>query len=137
MRKSRAPIVPCKYVDWKYYEDMNDPFFIEAMNQCKEMELYDIMDFRYDWNEEILAQFHCSLYYDEQEIAFYWTIEGVKYEVDYMTFSRILGLGTRDEARDPSHVEWQLKPYQVPTLFSILSMARKERQAISCPSTMQ
>jgi len=81
------------------------------------MELYDIMDFRYDWNEKILAQFHCSLYYDEQEIAFYWTIEGVKYEVDYMTFSRILGLGTRDEARDPIHVEWQLKPYQVPTLF--------------------
>ena len=59
------------------------------------MGLYDIMGFRYDWNEEILAQFHCSLYYDEQEIAFYWTIEGVKYGVDYMTFSRILGLGTR------------------------------------------
>jgi hypothetical protein len=34
-----------------------------------------------------------------------------------MTFSRILGLGTRDEGRDPIHVERQLKPYQVPTLF--------------------
>ena len=88
-------IIPCKYVDWKYYEDMNDPFFNEAIAKCKEMGLYDIMGFRYDWNEEILAQFHCSLYYDEQEIAFYWTTEGVKYGVDYMTFSRILGLGTR------------------------------------------
>ena len=46
--------------------------------------LYDIMGFRYDWNEEILAQFHCSLFYDEREIAFYWTTEGVKYGVDYM-----------------------------------------------------
>ena len=73
MRKSHAPIVPCKYVDWKYYEDMNDPFFTESINKGKEMGLYDIMGFRYDWNEEILAQFHCSLYYDEQEIAFYWT----------------------------------------------------------------
>ena len=34
-----------------------------------------------------------------------------------MTFSRILGLVTRDEGRDPIHVEWQLKSYQVPTLF--------------------
>jgi len=52
MRKSHAPIVPCKYV-----ENMNDPFFNEAIAKCKEMGLYDIMGFRYDWNEEILAQF--------------------------------------------------------------------------------
>ena len=62
MRKPDAPIVPCKYVDWKYYEDMNDPFFNEAIAKCKEMGLYDIMGFRYNWNEEILAQFHSSLY---------------------------------------------------------------------------
>ena len=117
MRKSRAPIVHCKYVDWKYYENMKDPFFNEAMAKCKEMGLYDIMGFRYDWNEEILGQFHSSLYYDENEIAFYWTTEGVRYGVDYMTFSRLLGLGTEDEKRDPIHVEEQLKTYQVPTLF--------------------
>jgi len=34
-----------------------------------------------------------------------------------MTFSRILGLGTEDEKRDPIHVDKQLKPYQVSTLF--------------------
>jgi len=36
MRMSSAPIVPCKYVDWKYYEDMNDPFFYEAIAMMKE-----------------------------------------------------------------------------------------------------
>ena len=97
MRKSRAPIVPCKYVDWTYYERMNDPFFNEAIAKCKEMGLYDIMGFIYDWNKEILAQFHSSLYYDERQIAFFWTTKGVKYGVDYMTFSRILGLGSKDE----------------------------------------
>ena len=75
------------------------------------MGLYDIMGFRYDWNEEILAQFHSSLYYDERQIAFYWTTEGVKYGVDYMTFSRILGLGSKDEDRVPIHVEQQLKTH--------------------------
>jgi len=55
MRKSRAAIVPCKYVEWTYYENMNDPFFNEAIAKCKEMGLYDIMGFKYDWNEEILA----------------------------------------------------------------------------------
>ena len=32
------------------------------------------------------------MYYDEREIAFYWTTEGAKYGVDYMTFSRVLRL---------------------------------------------
>jgi hypothetical protein len=36
---------------------MNDPFFNQAIAKCKEFGLYDIMGFRYDWNEEILAHF--------------------------------------------------------------------------------
>jgi hypothetical protein len=75
------------------------------------------MGFRYDWNEEILAQFHSSLFYDARKIAFFWTIGGVKYGVDYMAFSRLLGLGSEDEKRDPIHVENQLKPNQLPALF--------------------
>lgn len=50
------------------------------------MGLYDIMGFRYNWNEEILAQFHSSQYYDERQMEFFWTTEGEKYGVDYMTF---------------------------------------------------
>jgi hypothetical protein len=48
-------IVPCKYVDWAYFKKLNDPFFNQAIAKCKEFGLYDIMGFRYDWNEEILA----------------------------------------------------------------------------------
>jgi hypothetical protein len=57
MHKGKAPIVSCKYVDWAYFEKMNDPFFNQAIAKCKEFGLYDIMGFRYDWNEEILAHF--------------------------------------------------------------------------------
>jgi hypothetical protein len=117
LRKGKAPIVPCKFVDWAYFERLDDPFFNEAIAKCREFSLYDIMGFRYDWNEEILAQFHSSLYYDASKVAFFWTTEGVKYGVDYMTFSRILGLGSQDEKRNPIHVEHQLKPSQFPALF--------------------
>jgi hypothetical protein len=44
------------------------------------------MGFCYDWNEEILAQFHSSLYYDARKVAFFWTTEGVKYGVDLAQF---------------------------------------------------
>jgi hypothetical protein len=117
LHKGKSPIVPCKYIDWAYFEKLKDPFFNQAIAKCKEFGLYDIMGFRYDWNEEILAQFHTFLCYDERKIAFFWTTEGVKYGVDYMTFSRLLGLGSNDEKRDPIHVEHQLKPNQLPALF--------------------
>jgi hypothetical protein len=42
MRKGKAPIVPCKYVDWAYLEKLNDPFFNQAIAKCKEFGLYDI-----------------------------------------------------------------------------------------------
>jgi hypothetical protein len=42
MRKGKAPIVPCKYVDWAYFEKLNDPFFNQAIAKCKEFGLYDI-----------------------------------------------------------------------------------------------
>ena len=52
-----------------------------------------------------------TLWYDAHQVAFFWTIEGEKYEVDYMTFSWILGLGSRDKQRDPIHAEELLRLY--------------------------
>ena len=50
-------------------------------------------------------------------MTFYWTTEGEKYGIDCMTLSRLLGLGSKDEQRDPIHVEQPLRGYQVPQLF--------------------
>jgi hypothetical protein len=34
LRKGKAPIVPCKYVDWAYFEKLNDLFFNQAIAKC-------------------------------------------------------------------------------------------------------
>ncbi|RLN23132.1 Reverse transcriptase (RNA-dependent DNA polymerase), putative [Panicum miliaceum] len=125
LRKGKAPIVPCRYVDWAYFESLDDPLFNEAITKCKEFGLYDIMGFRYNWNEEIFAQFHSSMYYDARKIAFVWTTEGQKYEVDYMTFSRILALGSKDDEKTCIHIENQLKPNQLSGLFFNPLLAQK------------
>ena len=131
LKASEAPIVPCKYVDWDYFEELNDPHYNAAIEICKEFGLYELMGFRYDWNTEILVQFLSSLYYDEYQVNFYWTTEGEKYGIDYMTFSRILGLGSKDEERDPIHVEQMLRSHQVPQL-----LFNPKMQALFCHATM-
>jgi hypothetical protein len=76
--KNKVPIVQMRYIDWKYYEELNG--------------LFDIMGFRYNCNKEILAQFHCSYFFDARENTITWTTQGAKYSIDYLTFSRLLGL---------------------------------------------
>ena len=50
-----------------------------------------------------------------------------------MTFSRLLGLGSKDEQRDPIHVEHQLRGYQVPRLFSNPVLAREGNTSTLLP----
>jgi hypothetical protein len=105
------------YVDWPYYEQSSYPPFKEVVAKCKEYGLYDIMGFRYNWNKEILAQFHASFYFNEFSKTIFWTTQGQKYCVDYMTFSRLLALGSKDETRDAFHLEEKLKPKDVTFMF--------------------
>jgi hypothetical protein len=82
--KNKAPIVDMCYVDWPHYEQSSYPPFKEIVAKCKQYGLYDIM--------EILAQFHASFYFNEFSNTIFWTTQGQKYCIDYMTFSRLLAL---------------------------------------------
>jgi len=62
--------------------------------------LKDIMGFQYDWNREILAQFHATFFHDVANETFHWMIEGVHYMIDFTNFSRLLGFGSGDRYAD-------------------------------------
>jgi hypothetical protein len=47
-------------------EGKHDRIFDEVMAACKAKHLRDIMAFRKDWNNEIIAQFFATLYVEER-----------------------------------------------------------------------
>jgi hypothetical protein len=118
-----VPIVKMRYIDWKYYEELNNIVFNSVIEKCKEVGLYDLMGFRYNWNKEILPQFHCSYYYNPYDNTITWTTQGNKCTIDYMTFSRLLGLGSKDEQRTPVHNENKYKPRELTFMFPSRDMA--------------
>src|SRR6266498_5533535 len=75
------------------------------------------MAFRYDWNIEVIAQFHASFYYSASDSTIHWTTSGIQFAVDYVTFSRLLGLGSKDLERDQIHNELQLSDYALRDLY--------------------
>jgi hypothetical protein len=115
--RNMMPIVKMRYIDWKYYEDLNNTVFNFVIEKCKEVVLYDLMGFRYNWNKEILAQFHCSYYYNPYDNTITWTTQENKCTIDYMTFSTLLGLGSKDEERTPIHNENKYKPRELTFMF--------------------
>jgi hypothetical protein len=46
--KNMVPIVKMRYIDWKYYEELNNTEFNSVIEKCKEVGLYDLMGFRYN-----------------------------------------------------------------------------------------
>jgi hypothetical protein len=80
--KNMVPIVKMRYIDWKYYKDLNNTVFNSIIEKCKEVGLYDIMGFCYNCNKEILAQFHCSYYYSPYDNTITWTTQGNKCTID-------------------------------------------------------
>jgi hypothetical protein len=49
---------------------------------CDELEMTEIMSFKYNWNREIICQFYATLYFDA---------DGQQYEVIVLAFVRLLG----------------------------------------------
>jgi hypothetical protein len=59
------------------------PFNLMAASKAKS--LRDIMSFRKNWNNEIIAQFFATLYVEERGDTrkFHWMTEGRWYEITY------------------------------------------------------
>ena len=52
-----------RYIDWDEMQE-EEPEFDKVIKICNRFQLSDIMGFLYNWNEEVLAQFHATYFYD-------------------------------------------------------------------------
>jgi hypothetical protein len=60
------PVVISQWIDWNYMEGKNDLIFGEVVATCKAKLLRDIMAFKKDWNNEIIAQLFATLFVEER-----------------------------------------------------------------------
>jgi hypothetical protein len=60
------PMTISQWIDWNYMEGKGDRIFIEVVTTCRAKHLKDVMAFRKNWNNEIIAQFFATLYVEER-----------------------------------------------------------------------
>ena len=65
-----------QYIDWDEIQKKEEPEFDKVIKVCDRFELSDIMGFQYNWNEEVLAQFHTTYFYDQSTYDIHWMMDG-------------------------------------------------------------
>jgi hypothetical protein len=128
MTKPRGKICKMQYVDFNELQDRNE--FAAAIKTCDRFQLTDIMSFRYDWNREILAQFHATYFWNMDEDEIHWMTDGRHYRIDFVTFCRILGFGQIHRSFSRIHDVRRLEPHEVSFMWEDPSKADGRRTGL-------
>ena len=76
LASKKTKIVKMQYIDWDDMQDKEEPAFDMVIKMCDRFQLLDIMGFQYNWNEEVLAQFHATYFYDQTSNEINWMTNG-------------------------------------------------------------
>jgi hypothetical protein len=96
----------------------------EVPEIVEKFQMKDLMGFKYDWNAEIIAQFHATFFYDSFTDHIHWMTGGIHYKINYVTFARLLGVGKTDRERDTINFENHLKNHQIADAYFLDEMAQ-------------
>jgi hypothetical protein len=82
-------------------ESKHDHIFDSVVAACKAKHLRDILAFKKNWNNEVIAQFYATIYFEEHGDTrkLHWMTKGQWYVVSYAQFARLLGFGRKDASR--------------------------------------
>jgi hypothetical protein len=95
-RKSK-PVVPVQWVHFDYMRKRKDAPFNKILEACDFHGITNLLQFRYNWNQEIISEFYSTLFFNKKEMIFMWMTNGRRFHIKLTQFAEILGL--------PSHLD--------------------------------
>ena len=100
-------------------ENKHDLIFNDVVAACRGKHLRDVMAFKKNWNNEVIAQFYATLYVEEHgdTSKLHWMTEGQWFEVSYAQFARLLGFGRNDANRIKIHMALKLDAGKIKFMY--------------------
>jgi hypothetical protein len=89
-----SPVVKQQYVDIEYMRKKKYMHFNRVLEACDLHGITDLLQFRHNWNQEIISEFYSTLFYDKKERIFLWMTNGRRFHVRLAQFAQILGLSS-------------------------------------------
>jgi hypothetical protein len=93
-QSKKKHVVNMQWTDWDFIEKEknNFPGFTKVIVACEHHGIKDVMELKYDWNDEVILLFYSTLYLDKKSSKIFCMTEDEIYSVSLVRFVGILGL---------------------------------------------
>jgi hypothetical protein len=87
-------VVPVQWIHFDYMRKKKDTIFNRILEACDFHGITNLMQFRYNWNKEVILEFYATLFFDKKERIFMWMTDGRRFSIKLSQFAEILGLSS-------------------------------------------
>jgi hypothetical protein len=94
-----------------------DMHFNRVLEACDLHEITALLQFRHNWNHEVIAEFYSTLFYDKKERIFMWMTNGRRFHVQLTHFAHILGLSSHLDIPKKLHFGRVMMPREMTPLY--------------------
>jgi hypothetical protein len=100
-------------------ENKHDPIFDRVITACKAKHLRDILAFKKDWNNEVIAQFYATIFFEEHGDTrkLHWMTESQWYKVSYDQFARLFGFGWKNASCPRIHLALKVEARKIKFMY--------------------
>jgi hypothetical protein len=112
-----SPVVKQQYVDIGYMRQKKDMHFNRVFEACDLHGITDLLQFKCNWNQEIISEFYSTLFYDKKERIFLWMTNGRRFHVKLSQFAQILGLSYQLDIPKKPNSGWVMMPREMTPMY--------------------
>jgi hypothetical protein len=112
-----SPVVKQQYVDIEYMRNKKDIDFNRILEACDLHGITDLLQFRHNWNQEIISEFYSTLFYDKKERIFMWMTNGRRFHVKQAQFAQIFGLSSQLDIPKKFHSGWVMMHREMTPMY--------------------
>jgi hypothetical protein len=91
--------------------------FNRILEACDLHGITDLLQFRHNWNKEIISEFYYTLFYDKKERIFMWMTSGKRFHVKLAQFAQILGLSSQLNIPKKLHSRQVMMPREMTPMY--------------------
>jgi hypothetical protein len=119
--RKTSPMVKHQWVHIDYMIKKKDIHFNRILEACDFHGITDLLQFRYNWNQEVIAEFYATLFFDKKERIFMWITNGRRFDIKLTQFAQILVLSSQLDIPKKLHSRRVMMPREMTLIYIPIS----------------
>jgi hypothetical protein len=115
--RKTSPVVKHQWVHIDYMRNRKDIHFNKILEACDFHGITDLLQFRHNWNQEIITEFYSTLLFDKKERIFMWMTNGRRFHIKLTQFAQILGLSSQLDIPKKLHSGRVMMPREMTPMY--------------------